>query len=130
MFYSAGLPFHLARNPYYMSSYAFAASKTLPGYLPPGYNLLRTTLLQRERANVDNLLEPTRRAWKDTGVSIVSDGWTDSQRRPLINFMAASEGGAVFLKAVNCEGEVKDKFFIANLAKEVIEEVGPQNVVQ
>ena len=49
MFYSAGLPFHLARNPYYASSYTFAANHNISGYLPPGYNLLRTTLLKKEK---------------------------------------------------------------------------------
>ncbi|CAM8978945.1 unnamed protein product [Rhodiola kirilowii] len=44
--------------------------------------------------------------------------------------MATSGSGPMFLKAVNCFGEVKDKFFIARLMKEVINEVGDQNVVQ
>ncbi|KAL6960515.1 hypothetical protein U1Q18_052485 [Sarracenia purpurea var. burkii] len=130
MFYSAGLPFNLARNPYFASSYTFAANHNIAGYLPPGYNMLRTTLLRRERANIDRLLQPIRGTWREKGVSIVSDGWSDSQRRPLINFMAVNESGPMFLKAVDCSGETKDKYFIANLMKEVINEVGPQNVVQ
>jgi Protein of unknown function (DUF 659) len=36
----------------------------------------------------------------------------------------------MFLKAVNCQGEVKDKFFISSIIKEVIDEVGAQNMVQ
>ncbi|XP_058212956.1 uncharacterized protein LOC131324830 [Rhododendron vialii] len=44
--------------------------------------------------------------------------------------MAASEAGAMFLKAVNCEGEHKDKFFISELMTRAFEDVGPQNVVQ
>ncbi|KAG5557744.1 hypothetical protein RHGRI_007861 [Rhododendron griersonianum] len=36
----------------------------------------------------------------------------------------------MFLKAVDCLGETKDKYFIYELMKEVIEEVGPDNVVQ
>ena len=48
----------------------------------------------------------------------------------MINFIATSEGGPIFLKAVNCEGDYKDKFFIANLIKDTIMEVGCQNVVQ
>uniref|UniRef100_A0A803MM66 DUF659 domain-containing protein n=1 Tax=Chenopodium quinoa TaxID=63459 RepID=A0A803MM66_CHEQI len=44
--------------------------------------------------------------------------------------MATSGSDPMFLKAVNCFGEVKDKYFIANLMKEVIHEVGRQNVVQ
>ena len=44
--------------------------------------------------------------------------------------MATCGKGPMFLKAVNCFGQMKDKFFIANLVKEVIDEVGHQNVVQ
>ncbi|KAI8529871.1 hypothetical protein RHMOL_Rhmol11G0008100 [Rhododendron molle] len=130
MFYSGGLPFNLARNPYYATSYTFAANHNIPGYLPPGYNMLRTTLLKRERANIDRLLQPIKGTWRDKGMSFASDGWSDSQRRPLINFMAVNEGEPMFLKAVDCLGETKDKYFIANLMKEVINEVGPLNVIQ
>ncbi|KAG5528874.1 hypothetical protein RHGRI_029512 [Rhododendron griersonianum] len=35
----------------------------------------------------------------------------------------------MFLKAVNCEGETKDKHFIASLMKEVVIEIGTKNVV-
>ena len=38
-----GLPFNLARNPYYVDSYTYAANNTIPGYKPPDYNKLRTT---------------------------------------------------------------------------------------
>ena len=78
MFYSAGLSFHLARNPHYVRSYTFAANNMINGYIPPGYNLLRTSLLQKERANVERLLEPIKGTWKENGVSIVCDGWTDA----------------------------------------------------
>ncbi|XP_028075636.1 uncharacterized protein LOC114277883 [Camellia sinensis] len=125
-----GVPFNLVRNPYYVSSYTFAANHNIPGYLPPDYNLLRTKLLQKERANIDRLLQPIRGTWKEKKVSIVSDSWSDSQRRPLINFMAVSKNGPMFIKAVDCSGETKDKYFTANLMKEVINEVGASNVVQ
>jgi hypothetical protein len=38
MFYSGGLSFHLARNPYYVSTYFFAANHNLIGFLSPNYN--------------------------------------------------------------------------------------------
>ncbi|XP_047325092.1 uncharacterized protein LOC124928884 [Impatiens glandulifera] len=89
-----------------------------------------TTSSQKERAHIERLLELIKTTWKEKGVTIVSDGWTDNQRRPLINFMVVTESGPMFLKAVNCEGEYKDKFYISSLIKEVIMQVGPQNVVQ
>ncbi|KAK8913951.1 hypothetical protein KSP39_PZI024294 [Platanthera zijinensis] len=130
MFYSAGLPFHLARNPYFVDAFRYAAESNIAGYVPPGYNLLRTTLLQKEKANIERLLDPIKKSWNEKGVSICADGWSDAQRRPLINMMGASDGGALFIRAVNCEGEYKDKTFIAKLLGEVIHEVGHEKVVQ
>ncbi|KAK3184883.1 hypothetical protein Dsin_032169 [Dipteronia sinensis] len=130
MFYTGGLSFHFARNPHYVNAFKSVCSNPIPGYLPPGYNSLRTTLLQKEKANIERLLNPIKDSWTVKGVSVCSDGWSDSQRRPLINIMATCEIGPMFLKAVNCEGEFKDKHFIANLLTDSIREIGPQNVVQ
>lgn len=63
-------------------------------------------------------------------MSVCSDGWSDAQRRPIINVMAACESGPMMLKAVNCEGEFKDYVLVADLIMESIKEVGWQNVVQ
>ncbi|KAL5128326.1 hypothetical protein HKD37_14G040592 [Glycine soja] len=91
MFYSAGLSFHLARNPHFVSSYSFAANCNLSGFLPPSYNALRTSLLQQERSHIERLLQPIKSLWSLKGVTLIADGWTDAQRRPLINFMAIYE---------------------------------------
>ena len=45
MFYSGGIPFHFARNLHYVNSYKYAANNMIVGYMSPGYNALRTTLL-------------------------------------------------------------------------------------
>jgi len=44
--------------------------------------------------------------------------------------MGAFEGGAIFLKSVNCEREYKDKYYVATLIKDAIGEIGAHNVVQ
>jgi hypothetical protein len=120
----------LARNPNYIAAFKFLANTDLDGYVPPGYNKLRTTLLQHEKINVEKLLQPFKSTWSTKGVTITSDGWTDAQRRPLINFIAIIEGGPMFLRAINSEGEVKRKEYIAEKLIAVIEEVGAKNVVQ
>nr|KAJ0217080.1 hypothetical protein LSAT_V11C300149880 [Lactuca sativa] len=123
MFYTGGLPFNLARNPHYVRAFQFAANNKIDGYVPPGYNKLRTTLLQKEKDIVQKLLEPLRSTWKEKSVTIVSDGWSDPTRKPLINFMVTSGNGPLFLKAVNCFGEVKDRFFIVEEMKEAAGEI-------
>ncbi|KAH7571463.1 hypothetical protein JRO89_XS04G0057000 [Xanthoceras sorbifolium] len=127
---ASGLSFHFARNPHYVRAFTKAYNNTIAGYVPPGYNALRTTLLQKENTNIERILRPIKSSWKDRGVSLCSDGWSDSQRKPLINIMAVCESGPMFLRAVNCEGEYKDKYFIANLLIESLREIGPQNVMQ
>ena len=74
MHYSSQLPFNLARNPYYTSSYTLAANHHSVGYKPPSYNALRTTLLKKERANIEIFLPPIKQTWNEKGLSIVSDG--------------------------------------------------------
>ena len=80
--------------------------------------------------HVERLLEPFKTTWPTKGITITADGWTNPQRRPLINFIAVSEDGPMFLGAVNTEGEIKRKEYIAEKLISVIESVGPKNVVQ
>ncbi|XP_075659254.1 uncharacterized protein LOC142629158 [Castanea sativa] len=129
-FYSAGLPFHFAKNPYWIEMIKFACNNNLAGYIPPGYNKLRTTLLHKEKVHIEKLLKSIKDTWKERGLSIVSDGWTDPQKRPLINFMATSEKRPLFIKSIDGTKEYKDKHFISDLFLKVIGEVGHTNVVQ
>ncbi|CAL5412651.1 unnamed protein product [Camellia sinensis] len=104
MFYASALSFNLAR--------------------------LRTTLLAQEKAHVNRKLQPIKDSWKKKGVSICSDGWSDRQKRPRINIMAASVGGAMFVKAIDASGNIKDADYVANIFLSVIEEIGKENIVQ
>jgi hypothetical protein len=87
-------------------------------------------LLQKERSLIHDILKPVRSSWTSTGVSIISDGWTDTKRRPLINVIASSPKRAMFLREEDCSADVKDSKFIADILIFVIEQVGPTNVVQ
>ena len=62
-------------------------------------------------------------------MTIVSDEWSDPQKMPLINFMAITNSGPMFLKSINASDEIKDKDFIARHMRDVVMEVGPNNVV-
>ena len=63
-------------------------------------------------------------------VSIVSDGWSNPQRRPLINIMVVSNGGPVFIKAIDGSNEFKDKHYIAGVLKDAIKEIEHEKVVK
>ncbi|KAH0996037.1 hypothetical protein GBA52_019901 [Prunus armeniaca] len=106
------------------SARAFDLDFDMNEFRPMGYNALRTTLLQKEKSHLDMKLELIKNAWKVNGVSMCSDGWSDSQRRPLINMVLTCDNGPMFFKAINCEGDTKNTSFIANLLDECICEIG------
>ena len=81
-----------------------AINEALCGYRGLGYVKLRTTILHKERKNVETLLKPIRDSWIQTGLSIVSDGWKDCKNCQLINVIVVSPKGAMFFRAVDCEG--------------------------
>ena len=102
-----------------------------PGFSPPTYNHMRNQLLDKcylqTKENVERLIIKTA---DQSGCTIVSDGWSNVQRHPLINIMLVSPRGECFIKAVDSSGEIKSGQFICSIISEVIEEVGQQNVVQ
>ncbi|KMT08139.1 hypothetical protein BVRB_6g143860 [Beta vulgaris subsp. vulgaris] len=101
MFYSAAFPFSLVRNLCFREFILKLANSRCPG-----------------------------NSWKKKGVSLCSDGWTDRQKRPLINVMAASGGSSMFLKAFDTSGNLKDADYVASLFQEVIDKERADNIVQ
>ncbi|KAJ1298855.1 hypothetical protein BS78_01G485900 [Paspalum vaginatum] len=128
--YSGGISFNFLRNPYLREAFAFASSHNMQGYMIPGFNRARESLLKQERRHIESLLDSTKSTWLEKGVTICSDGWSDPRRRPIINFIVVSEKAHIFLRADNCEGEIKTKEYIAEKLRGIIDEVGRQNVVQ
>eukprot|EP01018_Ginkgo_biloba_P001379 Gb_31514 [translate_table: standard] len=100
------------------------------GYKTPSFEKVRTTLLTKEKSLVEQSIEPIRAFWRTTGVSIIFDGWTDARNKPLINVINVCPKGSMFLNAMDCNGELKDATFIANILIDAIKSVGPSNVVQ
>jgi hypothetical protein len=98
------------------------------GYTGPGYNNLRGPLLKDAKQRLDAELESFWQQATATGIVLVSDGWTDTNHRPLVNVLAATPKGHCFLFAENCEGNYKDAAFIASIWIRAVELVGAENV--
>eukprot|EP01018_Ginkgo_biloba_P009952 Gb_24212 [translate_table: standard] len=127
--YAWGISFNVVRSPYWQDMVR-AINDGPKGYKTPSLEKVQTTLLTKEKSLVAQSIEPIRASWHTTGVSIVSDGWTDARNRPLINMIVVCPKGSMFLNAMDCNGELKDATFIANILINAIESVGPSNVVQ
>ena len=127
-FYAVGIPFNVARSPYYKEAMAKVA-KAGTSYVPPGDTKLRTTILDRNYSKVNVLMEEMKVTWVSHGCSIIMDGWTDIRHRPLINIIVSCKDGPYFLRAIDCFGKQKDVEFQYQILRNAIEEVGPSNVV-
>ena len=64
------------------------------------------------------------------GGTLISDGWTNVQNRPIINFLVVTPDGAMFMDGIDTSGQIKDAEFIAAEVQKRIESLGPENVVQ
>eukprot|EP01018_Ginkgo_biloba_P039022 Gb_40496 [translate_table: standard] len=126
---ACGISFNVVCSPYWQDMVR-AINDGPKGYKTPSFEKVRTTLLIKEKSLVEQSIEPIRASWQTTGVSIVSDGWTNARTRPLINVIVVCPKGSMFLNAVNCNGELKDTTFIVNILIDAIESAGPLNVVQ
>ncbi len=106
-----------------------AISKSNVAYRGPAYDAMRTDLLDAVKCRVDN----DSQSWSDhgkkvTGFVLGSDGWTDAQSRPLMNFMLVTPRGTKFVRALDTSGNEKSGQYIADKMSEVIDEVGPAHI--
>jgi hypothetical protein len=127
--YACGIPFNVLRSPYWHEMVQ-AINGAPKGYRSPGYDKARTVGLDRERAKIQGALGNFTKEWNQHGVSIVSDGWTNVKGKPLINILAVSKSGAIFLSSHDYSDRYKTGINIADALLKTIQEIGPYNVIQ
>ncbi|XP_021722654.1 uncharacterized protein LOC110690135 [Chenopodium quinoa] len=84
-----GIPFNVLRSPEF--SYMTKALTHAPkDYKPLSADRARTSLLDEVKRDVEKELAPIKDTWATQGTSIISDGWTNVKREPLINVVASN----------------------------------------
>ena len=86
--------------------------------------------LDHEKAKIAHSLSKMTNSWNEHGVSIVSDGWTNVKGKSLISVLIVSNNGAIFLSTYDYSEKFKMDINIAEPLLEIIERIGPYNVVQ
>ncbi|KAL6321052.1 hypothetical protein AAG906_012036 [Vitis piasezkii] len=127
-FYDACIPTN-AVNSFYFKPMLDVISAIGPGYKGPNYYQLRINILKDAKKEVQLLVDSYRAIWAKVGCTIMGDGWTDNRQRILINFLMYCPEGISFVKSVDASDIVKDATNLFQLFDEVIEWVGPLNVV-
>ncbi|XP_034695681.1 uncharacterized protein LOC117921833 [Vitis riparia] len=116
-------------NSFYFKPMLDAISAIGLEYKGPNYHQLRVNLLKDAKKEVQLLVDSYRAIWAKVGCTIMGDGWTDNRQRTLINFLVYCLEGISFVKSVDASDIVKDATNLFQLFDEVIEWVGPLNVV-
>ncbi|XP_057720033.1 uncharacterized protein LOC130934484 [Arachis stenosperma] len=122
------IPFNAMMSPYFQDMLDGVAGIG-PGYKGPSYDKLRVHLLADLKRESQMLVDSYRSAWKETGCTLMADGWTDQRQRTLINFLVYCSKGLCFLKSVDASSMVKNASHLCTLFSEVIEWIGPNNIV-
>ncbi|KAK1434207.1 hypothetical protein QVD17_11126 [Tagetes erecta] len=127
-FYDAGIPMSAINSPFF----ALAMSKIASmghGYIGPSYHAMRVSLLKDAKQSVKLIVDAYRESWSDTGCTVMGDGWRGSMQRPLINFLVYCPKGISFIKSVDVSGIESNAESLCNLFGEIVEIVGPANVI-
>jgi len=69
-------------------------------------------------------------SWKLSGCTILSDGWSNSKSRSLINFLVYSKYGTIFKKFIDASDKEKDAKLLCDLLDQFVREVGLKHVFQ
>ena len=86
--------------------------------------------MQEEKNDINARLEELKKSWESTGCTVMSDGWTDTKGRTLINFLVHCPRGIMFIKSVDASAHVKDAALLCELLDAFIREIGLEHVVQ
>lgn len=128
-FFENKLDFSVARS----SSYQLmidAITKCGPGFTGPSAEILKTIWLERIKSEVGLQSKDVEKEWATTGCTIIADTWTDYKSKAIINFLVSSPSRIFFHKSVDASAYFKNTKWLADLFDSVIQEFGPENVVQ
>ena len=98
-------------------------------YKGPNYHQMQVNLLKDAKNEVQLLVDSYHEIWAKVGCTIMDDGWTNNRQRTLINFFVYYPEGISFVKSVDTLDIINDANNLFMLFDEVIEWVGPLNVV-
>ncbi|KAL9675981.1 hypothetical protein QQ045_004192 [Rhodiola kirilowii] len=124
----ASVPFN-AVNSTYFQPMINAISSMGAGYKALNFYRVRGHLLNHWVGEVNKLVKSYRDIWKNTGYTLMADGWTDCSRQSLINFLVYCPKGTIFLKSIDASDVSKTTAMLHKLFKEVILYVGVENII-
>ena len=92
--YDACIPINTVNSSYYQRMFNAIASYG-PRYRGLNYHALRVPLLRDAKREVQLIVDSHCSYWANTGCTIMTNGWTDTRHRTLINFLVYCPKGII-----------------------------------
>ena len=127
--YDAAIPFNVVTYPSFQRMIKAVGQYGVRMKGPSIYEV-RVTHLKKELELTKDSIKDHEMEWKKNGCSIMSDGWTDSKGRTLVDFLVNCSKGIMITESINASSMIKtgDKMF--ELLDKWVDRVGEENVVQ
>ncbi|KAK9993540.1 hypothetical protein SO802_023243 [Lithocarpus litseifolius] len=126
--YDACIPIN-AMNPSYYQPIFNAVASYSRGYRGLNYHALRVPSLREAKREVQLIVDSHRSYSANISCTIMADGWTYTRYKTLINFLVYCPKGIIFIHFVDTFNLVKDAINLSNLFDEIVNWVGPANIV-
>lgn len=127
-FYANKIPFTATHPPFY-GEMIQAINNGTARYKPPRSKKLGTTLIDKEKIQLEQQTAPMKRVWSTKGCNIVMDGRTKARNHLLLNVMLTCSKGPYLLKAIDSSRQEKTAKYLHNQLCDGIEDVGPSHVI-
>uniref|UniRef100_A0A804K7A4 DUF659 domain-containing protein n=1 Tax=Musa acuminata subsp. malaccensis TaxID=214687 RepID=A0A804K7A4_MUSAM len=123
------IPANTAQGPYYQSMIS-SIQKSGTGIQPPTPKEIYGVYLDEEVAELKDWIKSFKRQWDEYGMTLMCDSWIGPTRMSIINFLVYCNRKVVFHKSVNATEKIQDAKYIESLMDTMVEEIGPQYIVQ
>jgi len=125
----SSLDFDVVRSPYWQSMVDVIAL-CIEGLKGPSVEALRGRMLTNAFRDENKIIAEVRASWVETGCTIMSHGWTDSENRTILDILVSCPAGTTFIKSVDASDQVKSASLLFELFESMVLEVGVWHVVQ
>ncbi|CAI7757563.1 unnamed protein product, partial [Closterium sp. NIES-54] len=87
-------------------------------------------LLDKLKADTEELVRPLKESWKTSGCTLSVDGWTCIKSRGMVCVIAQNDTTPIIFDMVDSKTAKKTGVYLAGLIEGAMKEVGPKHVVQ
>ena len=112
------LPMNLSNSPW-LHNLIVAAAEIGPGVKCPTPYEVSDVYLEAEYKTMQEWIKTLKGTWKEKGVTIMCDGWTDGLNHThIMNFLIYSSKGTIFLNSIDASDVVtRDADFLLPVAR-------------